>query len=229
MELIKIEKSQSGRDVVDARELHEILESKKKFSDWITNKVVNNPIFVENEDYCLLHNLGKQNGRGGHNRKDYAITLNTAKQVALMENTKKGKEIRQYFIECEKKLKEQISIPQSFSEALQLAADQAKQLELQAPKVKYHDEVLTSVNTYTTTQIAKELGMSAVKLNKELKQLGVQFKQRGQWLLKAKYQDKGYTDTETVTFTRSGGETDSNMKTVWTEKGREFIHDLISR
>lgn len=65
-----------------------------------------------------------------------------------------------------------IQIPQSFSEALQLAADQAKQLELAAPKVHFYDTVAERDNLMTVTQVATKLGMSAQALNKRLTALG---------------------------------------------------------
>ncbi|WP_418210610.1 phage antirepressor KilAC domain-containing protein [Bacteroides zhangwenhongii] len=100
-------------------------------------------------------------------------------------------------------------------------------LKLQAPKVTYYDKVLQSGSTYTTTQIAKELGMSAGLLNKRLKWAGIQFRQSGQWLLKAPYQNLGYTATRTHVWESRTGETGTNMLTVWTEKGRLFIHYLF--
>lgn len=100
-------------------------------------------------------------------------------------------------------------------------------LELQAPKVTYYDKVLQSQSTYTTTQIAKELGMSAGVLNRRLKWSGIQFRQSGQWLLKAPYQSQGYTATRTHIWESRTGETCTNMQTVWTEKGRLFIHYLF--
>lgn len=63
-------------------------------------------------------------------------------------------------------------LPQSFSEALQLAADQAKQLELAAPKVAFVDELVNRENLLTATQIAQKHKMSAVKLNKFLDEIG---------------------------------------------------------
>ena len=104
---------------------------------------------------------------------------------------------------------------------------QDQQLRIQAPKVEYHDKVMTSVSTYNTTQIAKEFGWGAVTLNKKLQDLGIQYKQHGQWLLYAKYQDKGYTKTVTHCFTNSNGETCSEQHTVWTEAGRKFIHAAL--
>ena len=98
------------------------------------------------------------------------------------------------------------------------------------PKLEYHDKVLMSADTYTTNQIAKELGLSAITLNKKLKSLGVQYRQSGQWLLYAKYQNKGYTKTHTYTFTHvTTGQPGTKMRTVWTEKGRKFIHELLGK
>ena len=101
-------------------------------------------------------------------------------------------------------------------------------LKLQAPKVAYYDKVLQSQSTYTTTQIAKELGMSAGALNKRLKWAGIQFRQSGTWLLAARYQNEGYTRTHTHRWQNRSGETGTAMHTVWTEKGRLFIHCLFS-
>lgn len=140
-------------------------------------------------------------------------------------------------------------VPTSFKEALLLAAhqqelieEQQKQIEQkeetiqaqstelqrQAPKVAYVDTVLQSVNTYAANLIAKELGMSAETLNRKLKERGVLYKQGGVWVLTAKYQDKGYTKTRTHTYTRSDGSTGTSMLTVWTERGRAFIHQLFN-
>lgn len=103
-----------------------------------------------------------------------------------------------------------------------------QQLQLSAPKVQYYNYVLMSESTYNTNQVAKELGMSAITLNKRLQELGVQYRQNGQWLLYHKYQDKGLTKTHTHTFTHSDGSQGTSMQTVWTERGRELIHSLIN-
>lgn len=96
-----------------------------------------------------------------------------------------------------------------------------------ASKVAYYDKVLTSKSTYNISQIAKELGMSAIRLNKELRERKVQYKQGGMWLLYSKYQDRGYTDTHTQVFKDSFGNNQTLMRTVWTEAGRRFIHKLL--
>ncbi|EFJ5837164.1 phage antirepressor Ant [Escherichia coli] len=92
----------------NARDLHAFLGVKKVFAAWITNRISEYE-FIENQDYILLSNLGKQtSGRGGHNRKDYHLTLDTAKELAMVERNEKGRQIRRYFIECEKKLRQSL-------------------------------------------------------------------------------------------------------------------------
>ena len=141
MNTIKIENVKFGDEkinAVDARELHGFLGSKKKFADWIKNKLVNNPFFMEETDYVLLHQSGKQKGSGGHNRKDYVLTIDTAKKIAMSEQTDKGNAVRDYFLECEKvaKAKSALPVPESFSDALLLAAKQQKQIEEAAKEIE---------------------------------------------------------------------------------------------
>ncbi len=103
---------------------------------------------------------------------------------------------------------------------------QEQTIKEQAPKVSYYDTTLQSVNTLTTTQIAKELGLDAPKLNQRLKSAGVLFRQSGMWMLRQPYSAMGLTATRTQTYTRSDGSTGTSMYTVWTERGRHFIHTL---
>jgi len=100
---------------------------------------------------------------------------------------------------------------------------QQKELTQSAPKVSYYDTHLQSVNALTATQVGKEIGMSAEKLNNKLKELGIQFKQSGQWLLKSPYDKWGMHETRTNIFTSERGNTHTNTYTVWTQKGRRFI------
>lgn len=235
-ELIKITEY-NGNQAVSARDLHKFLEITERFSSWFERMLQYG--FVENIDYqgCEFFNT-----LANQTLTDYALTLDCAKEISMIQRSKKGKEAREYFIECEKQLRSgKFALPTTYKEALQsllieveakerLQAQnelQAKELEKQAPKVAYYDEVLTSQSTYNANQIAKELGMSAVTLNKKLHELKVQYKQGGQWLLYYPHQNKGYTKTVTYTYTDSKGETCTNSSTVWTEKGRAFIHSIL--
>lgn len=106
---------------------------------------------------------------------------------------------------------------------------QEKLLIQSAPKVEYFDTVLQSTSTYCTDQIAKELGTTAIALNKKLARLDIQFRRNGQWVLTAKYVGKGYTKTATHTHTGTDGFPKTTMNTVWTEAGRLFIHNILNQ
>lgn len=119
--------------------------------------------------------------------------------------------------------KEQFKIPQTLPEALQLAADLALKIEQDKPKIEYHDAVLATDNGITTTEIASELGMSAIKLNRLLESLRVQRRVGGRWVLTAAHLDQGLTVE--VTHVDDGGKSRHSMK--WTEAGRKLIHELV--
>lgn len=102
-----------------------------------------------------------------------------------------------------------------------LAAEQA--LLEAAPKVSYYDVVLSSPSLITTTEIAKDYGLSAKKLNQILREEQVQFHQSGRWFLYAKSAEQGYTQSKTHEYDE--GKTRTHM--YWTQKGRLFIYDLL--
>lgn len=97
------------------------------------------------------------------------------------------------------------------------------------PKADYTDRILKTTDLMTTTQIAKDYGMSAKQFNALLHDYKVQFKQNGQWLLYSQYQSKGYTSSETVEFDRSDGTVGVRLNTKWTQKGRLFLYGLLKK
>lgn len=135
-----------------------------------------------------------------------------------------------------------INLPNNYLDALkqlvaseeekQLLAEQNKlqsqQLEQAAPKVEYYEKALKSESVYNTTQIAKEFGWGAVTMNKKLQKLGIQYLCNGQWVLYSRYQNKGYTKTNSYPYGyHEDGTIRTRALTVWTEKGRKFLHDLF--
>lgn len=103
-----------------------------------------------------------------------------------------------------------------------------QQNQVLTPKAEYYDKTLSSEDTMRISQIASELGMSAIALNKKLHQLGVQHKVNGQWILYAKHEGKSYTKSYTYTEIING-ESRTFVSTVWTQKGRLFIHELLEK
>lgn len=95
------------------------------------------------------------------------------------------------------------------------------------PRADYTDKILKNTGLVTMTQIAKDYGMTGQAMNKLLHELGVQYKQSGQWLLYSKYHGMGYTHSETVDIVRSDGRPDVKMNTKWTQKGRLFLYNLL--
>ena len=79
---------------------------------------------------------------------------------------------------------------------------QTEEIKKSAPKVSYYDNHLQSVNTQTSTQAAKQIGMDAEKLHKKLKEIGIIYRQSGQWILHAPYSTWGLHSTRTQTYTR---------------------------
>jgi len=86
--------------IVEARIIHQKLKSKQKFSDWIKNRIADYG-FKENEDFFLI--LGKSTG--GRKAQEYLLTLDTAKEIAMVERNEIGRQIRKYFIQKEKELR----------------------------------------------------------------------------------------------------------------------------
>lgn len=102
IELIKIIEKEDGGRVVSARELHSFLESKQEFSNWFKNRIEKYEL-IENVDFVRLINLSSENhGRGGQNKIEYALSIDAAKELSMVEGNEKGKEARRYFIACEK-------------------------------------------------------------------------------------------------------------------------------
>lgn len=122
MNLITINESSINNQetqTVNARELHEFLEVKSKFADWIKNRIGEYG-FSEGSDYITLSKNLETGGRS----LEYHLSLNMAKELSMVERNEKGRQARQYFINCEKIAKAKMpALPQTLSEALRLAAD----------------------------------------------------------------------------------------------------------
>ena len=104
-----------------------------------------------------------------------------------------------------------------------------KEIALLKPKANYVDEVLDSITCITTTQLAKELGMTAQELNRRLCEMRIQYWQSGQYMLYAEFARQGLARSRTRKHTLKHGMVLTEMYLVWTERGRDFIHQLLNK
>lgn len=131
-----------------------------------------------------------------------------------------------FLIELATKLKEEKEKNKTLKVENKIKEQQIAELK---PKADYTDRILNSKSLVTISQIAKDYGMSGTALNDKLHELKVQYKQSGQWLLYAKYQDKGYTHSETTDLRQITGIDKVIMHTKWTQKGRLFLYDMLKK
>ena len=134
-ELIKLQPQTingNAVETVSARELHTFLEVGRDFSTWIKDRISKYE-FVENTDYIMLPKTGELENKGLQGKIEYFVTLDMAKQLAMVENNEKGMQVRKYFIECEKKLTQPKPMTQIELIAVianQMAEQERKSLEL---------------------------------------------------------------------------------------------------
>lgn len=171
-ELIKIEE-RDGKLAVNARDLHRFLESKYQFANWIQERIEKYG-FVENQDFEVFkENL--KNPNGGRPTIEYALSVDMAKELSMVENNERGRMARKYFIECEKRLKENTPsylIDDSIKRAERWIEEQkekkalsvenkrlAAENEIMKPKSEYFDELVSTDMLTNFRDTAKELGV----------------------------------------------------------------------
>ena len=151
-------------ETVSARELYEALGlDKSHWSRWTKKNILNNQFAVENSDY-----VGFAIVVNGNETTDYALVIDFAKKLAMQVKTMQGEQVRQYFIECEKKLKENQAklAPKTYAEALRALADEVEareraqqQLAIAEPKAQYFDKLVERNLLTNFTITAKEFGI----------------------------------------------------------------------
>lgn len=181
-ELIKVTEH-DGKRAVNARELHQFLENKRQFANWIEQRIEQYG-FVENQDYCSFNKIVKRE-TGATTCKEYALSLDMAKELSMVENNEKGRLARKYFIECEKKAN--TPALDDFDKKLKTASwlasylnlsDASKLLIAQAIAKPFGLPLPEYVSSKGVHHSASELlkkhsvGMSVVKFNEKLMEKG---------------------------------------------------------
>lgn len=228
LELIKVEERE-GRQVVSARELYLGLGlDKSNWSRWSKQNIEEEQFFKENEDW-----VGFVTMTNGNETKDYAVSLEFAKHIAMMARTDKSHEYRNYLLQCEKMAKSNVIVmpdftnPAEAARAWALAYEEKQRLFLEVKDKDAHiGRLVHDIKTYTTSEIAKELGLkSANQLNKILEDKGIQYKLNGTWLLYSRYADMDYTSTKQIVLDNGHVAYDRR----WTGIGRDFILSLFNK
>lgn len=226
--LIKVYENDRQEQLVDARELHTALNNKRQFSDWIKQRIEQYG-FVENVDFATYSQICEK-PQGGRPTIEYALTLDTAKEIAMVENNEQGRKIRRYFIEVEKKAREMFEIPKTLPEALRKAAELAEQLEQQKPKVLFAESVETSKNSVLINELAKILKQNGVEIGqnrlfKRLRNDGYLIKQKGEnWNLPTqKSMELGLFEVKKTVINKPGGTPITRPTTKVTGKGQIYF------
>lgn len=220
---------------VSARDLHAYMQVGRDFSTWIKDRLAEMGA-VLGQDYSPFP--GKSTG--GRPSVEYALSLDTAKHLAMLERTPLGRAARQHFIDAEKALRAApLALPQSFSEALQLAANierereqLAARLQEAAPKVEAFDALVSSTGLLTVRQAAKALGTGDVTLYRELRARRVLMDEhrngvQNHNLPYQQHLDAGRFEVKVRPF-RAGGVDRVASTTFVTPKGLTWLRELLA-
>ena len=234
-EIIKVTVNDNHEPVVSGRQFHEVLGVKTKYADWFNRMIEYG--FTENQDFLLLKNE-QQTGRGGHNKVDHILKLDMAKEIAMIQRTDKGKEVRQYFIQVEK----DFNSPEKIMARALLMADKKvhrleAQIEADRPKVLFADAVSASKSSCLIGELAKILKQNGIdigqnKLFQWLRSNGYLISRRGEsWNQPTqKSMQLGLFELKKTNINHADGHTTVTTTTKVTGKGQQyFINKFLNQ
>lgn len=235
-ELIEITLNDNHEPVVSGRQLHEALGVNSNYTTWFDR--MTDYGFTLNQDYVLLSNFGNQTGRGGHNRVDHIIKLDMAKEIAMIQRTERGKQVRQYFIQVEKDFNSPEKI---MARALLMADKKVHQLEAKIeadrPKVLFAEAVSASHSSILVGEFAKLLkqngvDMGANRLFSWLRAHGYLIKRNGRdWNMPTqKSVEMGLIRVKETSITHADGHITVSKTPLVTGKGQQyFINKFLNQ
>jgi anti-repressor protein len=226
--LIKIESSSIGgepKDTVNARELYIFLGVMSKFADWMKNQIERARL-VENQDYVTF----SKNLESGGAIKEYHLTIEAGKSIGMMSATDRGFEIRDYFIECENRLKNQspaLQIAHAMLLAGKMIEDQKLQIAEMQPKADFFDAVTGSTTAVDMAIVAKTLnmGIGRNQLFEFLRERAILDRHNIPY---QEYCNRGYFRVVESQYNKPDGSSHINFKTVVFQKGLDFIRRKYS-
>lgn len=222
----------NDRQLVSARDLHKGLGLKGRFSRWFKT---NSELFTENEDFYKCTSSTVVNNGAVRELDDYLLTIEMAKQLAMMARTEKSKLYREYFLDLERKWN---SPEMVMHRALEFSNARIKQLKLENKnlsiqleesnkKADYLDVILGTPDALAISQIAADYGYGAVSFNRLLHKVGIQHRVNGQWILYRAYMGKNYVTTKPFIYKDHKGNNRTSLSTYWTQAGRKLIYDVL--
>lgn len=231
-ELINVTLNDNHEPVVSGRQLHEALGVNSRYTTWFDR--MKEYGFTEGQDF--LPNLGKSTG--GRQATDHIIKLDMAKEIAMIQRTERGKQVRQYFIQVEK----DFNSPEKIMARALLMADQKvhkleAQIEADRPKVLFADAVSASKSSCLIGELAKILKQNGIdigqnKLFQWLRAHGYLISRRGEsWNQPTqKSMQLGLFELKKTNINHADGHTTVNTTTKVTGKGQQyFINKFLNQ
>ncbi len=153
-EIVPIYENEKGEKLINARELHIVLQNKRKFTDWIKQRI-DHYKFLEYQDFFTFHNFVKRDQKDnlGSKIKEYYITIDMAKELCMIENNEVGRKIRKYFIEVEKRYRAIVETPQNIFDVMRLALNQIEENEKRLTLVENLSEKTNQISQKNKEQI----------------------------------------------------------------------------
>lgn len=227
-ELIKISSNENDEQVVSARELHKGLGLKKRFSIWWEQ---NSKLLIENEDFTSVLSGTVVNNGAKRQLQDYALTIDTAKHLAMQSQTEKGREYRNYFIQVEKAWN---SPDMVMKRALQIADKRVIALENQnaemKPKALFADSVAASQSSILVGHLAKLLRQNGYEIGQNrlferLRNQGWLSNRKGEdWNMPTqKSLDRGFFEIKETTHNNADGSVRITKTPKVTGKGQIYF------
>ncbi|HAR5976485.1 TPA: oxidoreductase [Staphylococcus pseudintermedius] len=226
--MFNIQEKENGEIAVSARELHKALKVKTRFSLWVTQ---NFKFLKENYDFTSVVTTTVVNNGAVRHLDDYALTTEAAKHIAMMSGTKKGFEVRDYFIKIEKAWNSPEMIMQR---ALKIANNTIYQLEAKIerdkPKIVFADAVATTKTSILVGELAKIIKQNGVNIGQRrlfewLRQNGYLIKRKGvDYNMPTQYSmERELFEIKETTISHSDGHTSISKTPKVTGKGQQYF------
>jgi anti-repressor protein len=216
-----------GVQAVNARDLHAFLEVGKVFGAWITERI-DQYGFVVGRDFEVFSETGN-NPLGGRPAIEYALTLDMAKELAMVERNDQGKRARLYFIECERRAKSAAATldlrdPKTLLRLLTQTAETAATLQStvqeQIPKVLFFEAVAASGGAQGIGEVAKVLGTGRTRLFAFLRECGVLMEDN---MPRQRHIEEGHLLVRQRVYTDANGESHTYSRVLVTGKGITYL------